>query len=699
MADKRINRTRLLKDFETMVLQLPSTSDVLNCVGLGVPADKRGSIEYAIERTFNKEYYSKLFLVRDCVAKGTGSYELHETRNNYHSTIVEVDRENEFLVALLYPGLFRKPWMALDERREAVKPCYREVVEQCALLRTWLAIYEKDGTFWDKAYVPAKKLQLWTKGILDEAFERWRSLGGRGPRWVNEARLYDCVRVVFHDAVFQYRADWLERMSLDIFIPSERIAIEYQGTQHYKDDAFFEGIDGFDERVLRDQKKRILCEMHDVKLVEYPHTKEMAIEDVVSFLERSIGRNISSELFRRQERVARVSDLLFDRSPMSRSEPNDSDFRAQQEIRKFSLDGEYEVSFSSIAEASDATKTDESEILAVLASGRSSQGWLLCRQDEALQSMEEGLVDNALRFGAFGSLIMLFNDAVLFRALPLCINDISINGNEIKRVGVVRPGERVLFVSSSGYCFTYTYEELSLIAWDDGKLLKAGQGFELSEIVGMEVLGDRANSAYLVVCSESGGVGKRPLSAIANCAKRPMPVSRDRVFGTALAFDGDYLVGVTHAGRSLIFPIDQVPAYKSVTATLVAGVTLKRDDSLRAFCSAPINGVQGGKWLFVSDRGFVKKCDRFDCRVDNRGEVGGKVIWGKNAGQTQYVIYPPEKGDIVVLGKSSSVVKVEDIPYSDLGRVGSAGIDLKGYPFVFRDEWEDAFLDGWSSGL
>jgi len=36
-----------------------------------------------------------------------------------------------------------------------------------------------------------------------------------------------------HEVIHHYRADWLARQELDIFIPALKLAIEYQGEQHF----------------------------------------------------------------------------------------------------------------------------------------------------------------------------------------------------------------------------------------------------------------------------------------------------------------------------------------------------------------------------------------------------------------------------------------------------------------------------------
>lgn len=49
----------------------------------------------------------------------------------------------------------------------------------------------------------------------------------------SELTLYKIIKDIFKDAIYQYRTEWLGRQSIDIYIPSKKIAFEYQGEQHY----------------------------------------------------------------------------------------------------------------------------------------------------------------------------------------------------------------------------------------------------------------------------------------------------------------------------------------------------------------------------------------------------------------------------------------------------------------------------------
>ena len=67
---------------------------------------------------------------------------------------------------------------------------------------------------------------------------------------------------------YQYNGfySWLDKMQLDFYLPQYNIAIEVQGLQHFRDVQVFTP---FEEQWARDEKKRMLCEEHGIKLFYY----------------------------------------------------------------------------------------------------------------------------------------------------------------------------------------------------------------------------------------------------------------------------------------------------------------------------------------------------------------------------------------------------------------------------------------------
>lgn len=115
-----------------------------------------------------------------------------------------------------------------------------------------------------------------TKVMIDSGFFK--------TRWINEQKLYNLIRLSYSDAVYQFHPVWLGQQSLDIYIPSLKIAVEYQGRQHYEAVDFFGGEDGLKKRQELDQRKRKCCTENQVQLLEWPYTTPVDKPHVMKFV-------------------------------------------------------------------------------------------------------------------------------------------------------------------------------------------------------------------------------------------------------------------------------------------------------------------------------------------------------------------------------------------------------------------------------
>ena len=138
---------------------------------------------------------------------------------------------------------------------------------------TDLALYEeKDGlrTNWrlERTKIRTK---LTAEGIIK-------------PKWKHELSLFHAVRAAHPDTLYQYRPEWLGRQSLDLYIPSLKTAIEYQGIQHYLPVGFFGGEEALSQRQELDLQKRKLCAENDVRLIEWSYDTEPTADNVRKML-------------------------------------------------------------------------------------------------------------------------------------------------------------------------------------------------------------------------------------------------------------------------------------------------------------------------------------------------------------------------------------------------------------------------------
>lgn len=114
-------------------------------------------------------------------------------------------------------------------------------------------------------------IQLAEKGIISK-------------RWRTEFDLYLLAKSYYSDAIYQYHDNFLDKQSLDIFIPSVNLGLEYQGIQHYEAIDFFGGNEGFEERQKLDALKRKKCMDKGILLVEWHYGKDVTDDNFIEML-------------------------------------------------------------------------------------------------------------------------------------------------------------------------------------------------------------------------------------------------------------------------------------------------------------------------------------------------------------------------------------------------------------------------------
>lgn len=77
-------------------------------------------------------------------------------------------------------------------------------------------------------------------------------------------------------------------LELDCYNPELRLAVEYNGVQHYKFIPFFhKNREAFYNQRYRDELKRLRCKELGITLIEIPHTEERRLEE---FLNQELNR-------------------------------------------------------------------------------------------------------------------------------------------------------------------------------------------------------------------------------------------------------------------------------------------------------------------------------------------------------------------------------------------------------------------------
>lgn len=113
-------------------------------------------------------------------------------------------------------------------------------------------------------------------------------------RWKSEYLVFELCEKIFgkNNVIFQYRPFFLNengrQLSYDIFIPKIKVAIEYQGKQHFQPIEIFGGEDNLKRQQLRDEKKRILSEKNNITLIYIFFYETLSIDLIMEKINSAI---------------------------------------------------------------------------------------------------------------------------------------------------------------------------------------------------------------------------------------------------------------------------------------------------------------------------------------------------------------------------------------------------------------------------
>lgn len=88
-----------------------------------------------------------------------------------------------------------------------------------------------------------------------------------GEGWISEMQVYNLVKTIFPEAQHHVTPDWLKPQHLDVFVPSKKLAFEYQGRQHFEPVNFFGGEVSFEITKKLDRRKMQKCKSNRVLLI------------------------------------------------------------------------------------------------------------------------------------------------------------------------------------------------------------------------------------------------------------------------------------------------------------------------------------------------------------------------------------------------------------------------------------------------
>ena len=103
-------------------------------------------------------------------------------------------------------------------------------------------------------------------------------------KWKSEYLVKELCEKLYgiNDVIYQYRPFYLAtskgQLSYDIYLSKEKIAIEYQGKQHFQPINYFGGEESFLKQKQRDELKRKLSEINHIQLIYINYTDPLTEE-------------------------------------------------------------------------------------------------------------------------------------------------------------------------------------------------------------------------------------------------------------------------------------------------------------------------------------------------------------------------------------------------------------------------------------
>ena len=98
-----------------------------------------------------------------------------------------------------------------------------------------------------------------------------------GDTWLSETMLFHIVEEIYPDTeiIRHHRPNWLEGLELDIYIPSKKLAFEYQGLQHFQAVAHWGGKAKLEIQKEHDSRKKRICEEKGIRLICINYDEEL----------------------------------------------------------------------------------------------------------------------------------------------------------------------------------------------------------------------------------------------------------------------------------------------------------------------------------------------------------------------------------------------------------------------------------------
>jgi hypothetical protein len=112
-------------------------------------------------------------------------------------------------------------------------------------------------------------------------------------KWVNENKVFLFTKELLIEQRIIREASpfWLGKQRLDVYLPDQKLAIEYQGKQHTESVEFFGGRAAYEKNSERDARKASLCKDNGVNLIYVYHHETVTL----SLMKRKLKKYLKAK--------------------------------------------------------------------------------------------------------------------------------------------------------------------------------------------------------------------------------------------------------------------------------------------------------------------------------------------------------------------------------------------------------------------
>lgn len=374
-------------ELEQLISKLPTS---IHDIDITAPEENDNVIIVPLECTYNQKFFARLYLARKHMVCGRiiSAFDMVQFQ-------IPINADNEPLLLCLHGSHWLGKLLVppesevlgddqcsdIYERAAICSPIFSIIkkIRNHLLMQVWCPIIRKSSVGQRYSAI-ISSLNGWIEQRTREAIKLSEEI--RPSLWKSEYRLYQYAKLLCPQAIYQYRSDWLEAQSLDIFIPQYQCAIEYQGEQHYTSVDYFGGDTAFIERQKNDAEKRKKCESNGIRLLEWPYQNKLLFSNVLKFFNEYVFSETAEKEYV-EDYLKRgvpfwVEDIFL---PVTyakiKAAEQEKEVLHLYEIRKYNIKGEFLAAYDSLMAAANAASVSTQQIGKALNGRAESAGGFL----------------------------------------------------------------------------------------------------------------------------------------------------------------------------------------------------------------------------------------------------------------------------------------------------------------------------------